>query len=375
MQLSAACHTLRCAAEAAALAGEGGVLDIHAGLPAQHLSPLLARLCRGFAGLGSGADLLASPQAAAFLAAAGTRSVAIEADDLPAERQAALAAAVGWCTVKQLACTVPDPSCLPAQFSSALEGLDISFSCTAHGLTLRQVFASLPRCPSLEDLRLTFCREPAPLPASLSWPPSLQRLHLRFGGTTGTCPVELGLLGTAHAARRSISLLLDAAPFSANLRVLRAVPCSSSLEQLGILPHGGLPNHAQPTLSQVQSRRCLVRSWSSCLLDMLPRAQHLTLNVHAATVSWHLLAGSARCIAVPLYMCQRLGILLVEGCIGDTPDHAQPWALFVQDFTSVPGLPRHHFVQLPSGWWAWRNGAAIAQGLDRPVLCDSWMCG
>ena len=96
VQLLAWCSTLRAAAAAASQAVFAYAwLDVRKRPPPREqypglwyidapdprsrpcLSPLLARLCTGIGHLQAGADLLASPQAAAFLEATNTRSVGI----------------------------------------------------------------------------------------------------------------------------------------------------------------------------------------------------------------------------------------------------------------------------------------------------------
>ena len=85
-------------------------------------------------------------------------------------------------------------------------------------------------------------------------------------------------------------------------------------------------------------------------------------------MSWSLLASSARCCVLT---DQDLldDPLLVEGCTGSTPEHMQPWTIFLRELEFVQGLPLHHFVQLEPGWFVWRKRAAAAFGLDKPELC------
>ena len=81
VQLSTVCSTLRGAAEAASKALLASAqLDMFK-LPPLYLSPLLASLCRGVGHLDSDHATLASTQAAAFPAAAGTRSLHVDVHD------------------------------------------------------------------------------------------------------------------------------------------------------------------------------------------------------------------------------------------------------------------------------------------------------
>ena len=137
------------------------------------------------------------------------------------------------------------------------------------------------------------------------------------------------------------------------------------LDQLRFETLGNMPSAMQHALSNVQSSRCLLSCFDSCQLEVLPRAQHLALCMHNGTVSWFLLAGSARCFAWP----DQSRPIVVAGCTGSTPEHAQPWAIFLCALNFVQGLPQHRFVRLQTGWWAWRNKAAIVQGLVEPALC------
>ena len=243
VQLSTVCRTLRDAAEAASTgAFASAELLVQNSLAPRHLSPLLARLCRGFVHVDLGIAMLDRPQAAPFLAAAGIRVLHVD--------------------------------------------------CCGRPRDLSGVFAALCSCPQLEELQLTFFDEPVPLPASLRCPPGLQRLQLCFPWeTSGPEPAELGLLGTAAAARLSIGLLI-----TEDLRLLDAVPCTCQLDQLWFRAEY-LSDSEQCALSNISSRRCRVSSPAGCDLWGLPRTSHLALEMAEGTVSWPLLAGTARCLA------------------------------------------------------------------------------
>ena len=362
VQLSAVSRTLREAAERAGPAVlASSLLDVFRDLPPHYLSPLLARLCRQVDCVQSGPPLLAQPQAAAFLEAAGTRSVATASGRYQGQEYAQVAgASIGWPAVQQLTWSLWDRAWVPQAFPRALRVLGLHFVRCAGALDLSTLFASLCSCPKLEELQLTFLSTAAPLPACLSCPPSLQRLQLWLDDSRPGY-AELGLLGTPAASRLNINLQI-----CGDVGVLQAVPSTCQLDQLCFWgPPYEVSTSTLLALSNIHSRRCLF-STLAYQLEVLPRALHLSVCMFLGTVGWRLLASSARCFALLSVHVP----LLVEGYSGGTPEHAQPWAIFLRSPDSVQGLPRHHFVQLESGWWAWRNKAAKMQGLEEPLLCD-----
>ena len=248
----------------------------------------------------------------------------------------------------------PDPFWVPLRISPTLRVLTLSLRCDAHTLDLSDLFAALCACPALEELGLTFWYAPPALPARLSCPPSLQRLQLRLHRASRRGRAQLGLLGTAAAARLSISLLVT------GQGLLHAVPRTCQLYQLCFVATSTYATGMQRELARLQSQQCTIECGESCRLEVLPRARFLALDMNIS-MDWPLLAGSARCLAMNDHH-----VLTVAGCTGSTPEHAQPWAIFLRSPACAHGLSQHHFVLLGTGWWAWRNRAAVVQALDRP---------